>query len=51
VIADQYGEGRRMIDIPTRRFFYTPRWSPDSKRLAFGDADRALCGWRWPTAS
>ncbi len=42
VIADQYGRDRRVIELKDATFYYTPRWSPDSKRLAFGDADRNL---------
>jgi tricorn protease len=42
VIADQFGDGKRVIPIPDPTYFYTPRWSPDSRVLAFGDANRAL---------
>ena len=42
VLSDQFGDNRRTIELPQPTFFYTPRWSPDSKRLAYGDADRNL---------
>jgi tricorn protease len=42
VIADQFGGNRRTVPLPNPTFYYTPRWSPDSKHLAFGDADRVL---------
>jgi tricorn protease len=42
VIADQMGEDRKVIPLDDPTFFYTPVWSPDSKHLAFGDADRTL---------
>ncbi len=42
VIADQFGGNRRTVPLPKPTFYYTPRWSPDSKHLAFGDADRVL---------
>ena len=42
VLADQFGDNRRTIELPQPTFFYTPRWSPDSKHLAYGDADRNL---------
>ncbi|MDO9693770.1 MAG: PDZ domain-containing protein [Candidatus Latescibacteria bacterium] len=42
VIADQFGGNRRTVKLPDPTFYYTPRWSPDSKHLAFGDADRVL---------
>ncbi len=42
VIADQKGEDRRVIELADPTFFYTPVWSPDSKHLSFGDADRNL---------
>ena len=42
VIADQKGGGKRTIELADPTFFYTPEWSPDSKHLAFGDADRNL---------
>ncbi|MGD8377531.1 MAG: PDZ domain-containing protein [Acidobacteriota bacterium] len=43
VLADQFGENRRVIELEDPDFYYTPRWSPDSKYLAFGDNDR----WIW----
>jgi tricorn protease len=42
VIAEQDGSDPREIAIDAPTFFYTPRWSPDSKYVAFGDADRNL---------
>ncbi len=42
VIADQFGGNRRSVPLPDPTFYYTPRWSPDSKHLAYGDADRVL---------
>ncbi len=42
VLADQFGGNRRTIELPQPTFFYTPEWSPDSKQLAYGDADRNL---------
>ena len=42
VLADQFGDNRRTIELPQPTFFYSPRWSPDSKHLAYGDADRNL---------
>ena len=42
VVADQYGNDRRNIALENPTFYYTPRWSPDSRHLAFGDADRNL---------
>jgi len=42
VIADQYGQDRKTIELKNPTFFYTPAWSPDSKHISFGDADRNL---------
>jgi tricorn protease len=42
VIADQLGQNPRTIELDDPTFYYTPRWSPDSTHLAFGDADRNL---------
>jgi len=42
VVADQYGQNKRTIELKDPTFYYTPVWSPDSKHLAFGDADRNL---------
>ncbi len=42
VIADQFGMNGRRIDLPSPTFYYTPEWSPDSKHIAFTDADRNL---------
>ncbi|MDX1502939.1 MAG: PDZ domain-containing protein [Thermoanaerobaculia bacterium] len=42
VLADQFGEVEKTIELDDATFFYTPQWSPDSERLAFGDADRNL---------
>ena len=32
----------RAIDLPNPTFYYTPAWSPDSKHIAFTDADLNL---------
>ena len=42
VIADQFGNDRKVIPLENPTFYYTPAWSPDSQHLAFGDADRNL---------
>ena len=42
VIADQFGNDPRTVELPNPTFYYTPVWSPDSKHIAFGDADRNL---------
>ena len=42
VIADQYGNNKKKINISNPTFYYTPVWSPDSKYISFGDADRNL---------
>jgi tricorn protease len=43
VIAPQDGLGeRRVIRLPDPTFYYTPRWSPDSRRILFTDTDLRL---------
>ena len=42
IVADQFGEHRRIIPLENPTFFYTPRWSPDAKFLAYTDTDRQL---------
>src|SRR5690606_20142453 len=43
VIAPQDGLGeRRVIDLPDPKFYYTPSWSPDSRRIVFTDTDLRL---------
>jgi len=42
VVADQFGNDRKVIELDDPTFYYTPVWSPDSKHLAFGDADRNI---------
>jgi tricorn protease len=42
IVADQFGEDRRTIEIPDPTFFYNTTWSPDSEHIAFTDADRNL---------
>jgi len=42
VIADQFGGNRKKILFKKPTFYYTPVWSPDSKFISFGDADRNL---------
>ncbi|HEX6133255.1 MAG TPA: PDZ domain-containing protein [Longimicrobiales bacterium] len=43
VIAPQDGLGeRRVIDLPDPKFHYTPRWSPDSRKILFTDTDLRL---------
>lgn len=39
IIADQYGEQKRTIPIPSNTFYFQPVWSPDSKYLAYTDTD------------
>lgn len=42
VIADQFGEVSKTVELESPTFYYTPIWSPDSRHLAYGDADRNL---------
>ncbi len=42
VIADQHGEVKKTLALENPTFFYDPEWSPDSKHIAFTDADRVL---------
>jgi tricorn protease len=42
VIGDQFGKVSKSYELESKTFYYTPVWSPDSKKLAFGDADRNL---------
>lgn len=42
VIADADGGNRRDVAVPDPTFFYDPRWSPDSRFVAFTDAGRDL---------
>ena len=43
MIASQDGlDAPRAIDLPQPTFYYTPAWSPDSKYIAFTDADLNL---------
>ena len=42
VIADQYGQNKRNIELKKPTFYYTPAWSPDSKYISFTDTDRNL---------
>jgi tricorn protease len=42
VIADNFGKVQKKITLQNPTFYYTPVWSPDSKYLGFGDADRNL---------
>lgn len=37
VIADQFGQNKKVIAIPNPTFFFQPAWSPDGKHLAFTD--------------
>lgn len=37
IIADQYGENQKTIDIPGASFFFKPQWSPDGNYIAFTD--------------
>ncbi|MCC6414145.1 MAG: PD40 domain-containing protein [Saprospiraceae bacterium] len=41
-IADPMGGMEQKISLKNPTFFYTPVWSPDSRYLSFGDADRNL---------
>jgi tricorn protease len=42
VISDQKGEQKTVIPLGKRTFFYTPLWSPDSKKIAFSDKTLSL---------
>jgi tricorn protease len=42
VLSDQFGKEKKKIKLSNPSFYYTPRWSPDSKYLSFADADRNL---------
>lgn len=43
VIAPQDGIGeRRVIELPSPTFYYTPAWSPDSEKILFTDTDLRL---------
>jgi tricorn protease len=37
VIADQYGENQRSINLPEPTFYFKPDWSPDGKHIAYTD--------------
>ncbi|MFC2157656.1 PDZ domain-containing protein [Acidobacteriota bacterium] len=37
MVADQYGNNPRRIEIPDPSFFFVPSWSPDGTHLAFTD--------------
>ncbi|MCB0471851.1 MAG: PD40 domain-containing protein, partial [Flavobacteriaceae bacterium] len=42
VIADQFGNNPKKVQIEHPTFFYKPDWSPDSKYLTYYDANRSL---------
>jgi len=43
VIAPLHGQGeRREIEMPDPKFYYTPAWSPDSRKVAFVGNDLRL---------
>ena len=42
VLANAHGDVQRRVEMQKPSFPYTPQWSPDSKHLSYGDADRDL---------
>ena len=45
VIADQFGDDRRVIELENPTFYYTPVWSPDGESIVFAsrrDGSRSL---------
>jgi tricorn protease len=42
ILADPFGQNKKTIKLEHPTFYYTPAWSPDSKYISFGDADRNL---------
>ena len=42
IITDIFGKIQKKIALKNPTFYYTPKWSPNSKYLSFGDADRNL---------
>lgn len=42
VLADHFGKVNKTIALKNPTFYYTPAWSPDSKYISFGDANRNL---------
>ena len=39
------GQDRKVIELESPTFYYTAVWSPNSKHVAFGDADFASNRW------
>lgn len=39
MMADQYGQNLREIDLPNPTFYFKPDWSPDGKYIAYTDTD------------